>query len=316
MLNKSNLWHVNVKEIIGLGLFLVAIYVIIPEISGFHKSWQLLAHPNWYWLILSVVFMILTYVLAASTYCLLAFKPLSYAQEFIVQLAAMFVNRLLPAGIGGIGANYAYLRHRDHKAYQAGSIVATNNLLGIVGHILIVLSAVLLYYPKNILPTGSIKKSLAMGLEIIIAVIFIGLLIAIFTKKLTFKKIIKDFLIQVKSYQNRPWKTLSALLTQIGLSICNVLCLSYSAKAVGINLSFVTILIIFSFSTGVRTLTPTPGGLGGFEAGLFAGFITYNVSHSDALAVVLIYRLISYWFPLIIGAVAFIYVSNRKWMST
>jgi uncharacterized protein (TIRG00374 family) len=95
------------------------------------------------------------------------------------------------------------------------------------------------------------------------------------------------------------------------LTFANVLALTYSAKAVGIHLDFVASLVVFTFGSAVRNITPTPGGLGGFEAGLVAGLIAYKVSSSHALAAVLLYRLISYWLPLVIGFIAFVDVDRR-----
>jgi uncharacterized protein (TIRG00374 family) len=96
------------------------------------------------------------------------------------------------------------------------------------------------------------------------------------------------------------------------LTLFNVLCLLCCLSALGIHLPFVIVLLVFSFGVGAGAATPTPGGLGGFEAGLTAGFVAYHVGSSSALAAALLYRLISYWLPLIFGAVAFTICQKQK----
>jgi len=60
------------------------------------------------------------------------------------------------------------------------------------------------------------------------------------------------------------------------------------------------------------TATPTPGGLVGAEAGLFAGFVAYGVASPTAGAAVLLYRLVTYCCRLFPGAVALLLARNSK----
>jgi undecaprenyl-diphosphatase len=52
-------------------------------------------------------------------------------------------------------------------------------------------------------------------------------------------------------------------------------------------------------------VSPTPGGLGALDAGLVAGLTHVGVPASIAVAGVLSYRLVTYWFPVLPGVVAF-----------
>jgi uncharacterized protein (TIRG00374 family) len=102
----------------------------------------------------------------------------------------------------------------------------------------------------------------------------------------------------------------------MSLTLFNVLCLEYSAAAVGIHLSFITYFIIFTIGAGARNITPTPGGLGGFEAGLVGGFIAYGINSDDALAAALLFRLVSFWLPLVLGLISFVFVQKWGWFRT
>jgi len=53
-------------------------------------------------------------------------------------------------------------------------------------------------------------------------------------------------------------------------------------------------------------LLPIPGGIGGIDGGLIGTFVVFGVPASAATAAVLAYRLILFWIPLVVGAVAFV----------
>jgi uncharacterized membrane protein YbhN (UPF0104 family) len=297
-----------------VAILLVALYVLVPQLGSFQSSWHLLRRPAPSWTAAAVALAALTYLAAALTYCLLAFRPLAYGRVVLVQLAAMFINRLLPGGIGALGANYAYLRRAGHSTSQAGGVVAINNLLGALGHGLLVAGALAVFPGSMAVPPGhswseaSIAK-LALGLVILLTV----LALVFGRRKFTAKA--AEVRVQLLSYHHRPWRLPAALASSMLLTLCNVFCLACCALALGVHLPFLAILLIFSLGIGAGTATPTPGGLGGFEAALAAGFIAYHVASPAALAVALLYRLVSYWLPLPAGAAALIICQKRQLFS-
>jgi uncharacterized membrane protein YbhN (UPF0104 family) len=53
-------------------------------------------------------------------------------------------------------------------------------------------------------------------------------------------------------------------------------------------------------------LLPLPGGLGGIDGGLLGTLVLYGVPVAPTAAAVLAYRLILFWLPLVVGAIAFL----------
>lgn len=289
-------------------LLVLAIYVLVPQISAFRSGWHLLQHPDPVWTVIAVSLTLLTYLAATATYCLLAFKPLKYGWTLLIQFAATFINRLLPGGIGSLGANYAYLRHRRHSATQAGSVVAINNLLGMLGHGLW-LAIILLISSAPIAPdysdlTGNFIKILAVAMFIVVGW-------SLFFGWPRLKQQALGIYRQLLRYQQEFWRLPAALMSSMALTLCNVVALLTCGLALGVHLPFIVIFIIFTLGIGAGTATPTPGGLGGFEAALAAGFIAYGVGSPAALATALLYRLISYWLPLGLGAPSFFICERR-----
>src|SRR5204863_9584784 len=53
-------------------------------------------------------------------------------------------------------------------------------------------------------------------------------------------------------------------------------------------------------------LLPLPGGLGGIDGGLIGTLVVYGAPVAQTAAAVLAYRVILFWLPLLVGAIAFV----------
>jgi uncharacterized protein (TIRG00374 family) len=138
------------------------------------------------------------------------------------------------------------------------------------------------------------------------------ILILAVTLRRRLSQLLSDITRQLMSYRRRPLRLGLSLASSIVLTLSNILALMACASALNLSLSFAALVLVFTFGIGVGTATPTPGGVGGFEAGIAAGLVTYHVAGSAALAVALLYRLLSYWLPLVAGGLAFVVCQRRK----
>ncbi len=316
MPNTPHHFSINRRNLIIAGVFLLALYVMLPQLSLFHKSWHILGKTRLLWLLFAVIATLLTYFFAALTYKLLAFLRLRYFEVLPVQFAAMLFNRLLPAGVGALGANFAYLRHRRHSKSQAATVVATNNLLGIIGNSLIIIVVLILSsaYSRQLV-FNSERRNLTTIWIIVSAIVLAAVLIFLFARRRAIK-LLNQIIEQVKKYARSPQKLIMALVSSMLLTSANILCFHFCISALHMHLSVISTILVFTIGVGAGTITPTPGGLGGFEAGMVAGLLAYNVSTDSALAITLLYRLVSYWLMLFIGFGAFIYCQHRQLFKT
>lgn len=299
------------KQLIVPAVALIGLYVLVPQFGEFRHSFTLLKHVDARGVLLALICVLLTYIAAASTYYCIALKRIPYWHTALVQVASMFINRLLPAGIGALGSNYAYLRRERHSSAQAGAVVAVNNALGLSGHIIVVTLAVLFYHDK--LPPLSFSHGDGTTAWIIglIVVLVVSVALSVPTWRGHASRALSSFATQLLRFRERPLGLLGGQLSSIGLTLSNVLSLYFCVLAVHGSASFVMVLLVFTLGVGLGTATPTPGGLGGFEAGLVAGFVAFDVSSAQALAIALLYRLLSYWLAIVIGSVAFVYAQRH-----
>ena len=67
----------------------------------------------------------------------------------------------------------------------------------------------------------------------------------------------------------------------------------------------ITVILMGYLIGQLGGLLPLPGGLGGIDGGLIGTLIVYGTPAAATTAAVLVYRVILFWLPLLLGAVAF-----------
>lgn len=297
-------------RIVLLAFFLLLLYVVLPRLRSFSSSITAVQDAHVGYLGLAALFVVATYLLAATTYMLLAIKRLSYGQTLLVQTASAFANRLLPAGLGGLALNVRYLQKERHSLPQALAVASANNTLGFVGHALLFVFAV-------IVSRGELFEHLHgphINSETIAAavIVIVGLNLLISHRwRQHLLNVAGQALSHLAAYRKRPARLMAALTTSLLLTCCHVAILGLCALAVGVHLPLWDLFVVFTLGIAVATATPTPGGLGGAEAGLAAGLVAYGFDASMALAVALLYRLLTYWLPLVPGFITFLAIRKR-----
>ena len=301
------------RNLIILGIFLVVLYVLLPQFGAFKHSLHSLRDARPAWIALAVVAVAAMYSASAGMYVALARSRLRYGRTLLVEMASLFASRLLPAGIGPIGINYAYLRKNKHTQLQAGSVVAVNNLLGFIGNMLLLGLALMLYHSPLQHSSRIFNKR---DLVIVLLVLFLGLAVLVLRSSLRHKVmgLVRSAVRNVRLYKTHPLRVLLALSCTMALTACHTFCLYACAHAVGVHLSVVQALLALTVEVAGATVTPTPGGLGGAEASLVAALVAFGFAGSAGLAVALLFRLLTYWLALIVGGTAFVAAERLRYL--
>jgi uncharacterized protein (TIRG00374 family) len=88
--------------------------------------------------------------------------------------------------------------------------------------------------------------------------------------------------------------------------------LDLSLVAFGGHPAFVVVALVYLGGSAVASLAPTPGGLGAMEAALVAGLTGLGVAAGPAITGVLAYRLMSWWIPMPMGALAWTWLRRAR----
>lgn len=296
-----------------LVFFLLLLYLLLPRLDDFSASFAALRDARIELVAAALVLVLVTYGFAGGVYQSLALRlrGVQYRHTVLVQLATAFTNRLLPAGLGGLTVNVQYLRKHGHRLSEAVAIAGLTNLLGAVGHLLL-LCVVVLANPEAVtgrlaLPHVSNVGLIGLGVAVIVSCNFLLLR----RVRRSLHKGTKEIVAYLRAYRSRPEKLVAALLCSMALTSCYVLVFYLCAHSVGIVLSLWSMFAVFTIGVIAGTITPTPGGLVGVEAGLVAGLMAYQVDPAMALAGVLLFRFLTYWVPLLGGFVVFLLIRKR-----
>jgi uncharacterized membrane protein YbhN (UPF0104 family) len=145
---------------------------------------------------------------------------------------------------------------------------------------------------------------ISSNLIIFIFILLLGTAYIIFRSK-TFRKRIKnawaDLKLNFKNYRHRPMDVLTSTVCNGVCSATSIFAIYASGHAIGVDLSFAAALLAYTFGNIAANLIPTPGGIGAVEAGVYSGLVLVGISGPDATLITLIYRLITYWLPILPG---------------
>lgn len=296
------------RRLVLIAALLLLAYVALPQVGGFSDSWRLLLQANWALVLAAIGVLQLSFVAAAGMYQSLAARKLRFGRTWLVQLAGGFANRLLPAGLGGLTLNVQYLRGSKHILGQALAVAGMNNTLGSVVHGVLLLT-LLLFVPAT-WPAHAQLQALPPAAYAGVAIAAVALLWALAFGRVRryLYRLTSDVWAQFVAYRHRPRAVLLAMLCGLAVTASYTTTLLLAGLAVGVELTFTQAFVIFSAGMLVGTATPTPGGIVGAEAGLATAGVAYGLHAEAAIALALLYRLLTYWLPMAFGFVAFLRV--------
>ncbi|MET7422026.1 lysylphosphatidylglycerol synthase transmembrane domain-containing protein [Dactylosporangium sp. NPDC005555] len=88
-------------------------------------------------------------------------------------------------------------------------------------------------------------------------------------------------------------------------------CLAATAAAFGIDVSLVRLATVYLTVQLVRQVPISPGGIGVVEVALLAGLVSAGAGHDAATAAMLVYRLLSCWIIIPLGALTYATLRRR-----
>lgn len=110
------------------------------------------------------------------------------------------------------------------------------------------------------------------------------------------------------SVRYRPYAILLCLATRF---VFEALCLMMCFHALGQSLPIITFLPVYALTITINTLGAVPGGVGLAEVSLAALYSQLGISTELAVAVALAYRITGYWFPRVVGGLAWLWMERQ-----
>ncbi|MFJ8578008.1 lysylphosphatidylglycerol synthase domain-containing protein [Micromonospora sp. NPDC093277] len=311
---------VRVVRFTGRGLFLLAMlgvlgYFLKVEYGQFTLAVRALGHADPAAVAGTLLAAAATYPLSALALRLAAAGRIPFGTTVSVQVAAGFVNRVAPGAVGGFALSLRYLRRQGLPLPVAATTVAVDRAAGFLAVALLL--PALLPFARD---SAEHLRAAAAGRGWMVLLVGLGLLVlagvAIATPRwrARARHAGRQSIDALRSLA-RSGRVLRLLTVGVALTLAYATALWFSLLAVGLPAEpglLAPVVLVAVFGEGVSTAAPTPGGLGATEAALVSGLLLYGVPAGTAVAGVLIYRLATFWLPVLPGYVALRLLVRRR----
>lgn len=296
--------------VVGLSLALLGLFVA-HNWTAAKASITLLSGVSWMTVATCSLLVLGMFCCAAGAYVFLALRPIRFTLALVIEFAANAVNKLIPSGLGGLGVHGVFLRKQKHSVAQATAIAGLNNLLGAMVHCLLLLCVIVFarsaFEGFHLGITNNKRWILpGIGTGAVVIVLF-------FLRQMTaFRRFVKKVITALQTIKQRPLAVMATSFCLLSIPLLQTGVLALLAQHLAIELSVVQLFVALSTGILLGAVIPTPGGLGGVEAGIVATCGGFGIDLPHAMAIALAFRALTYWAPLLPGFMALMWVQQRK----
>lgn len=325
-----------IKNIKKNAFLLVAILIIILYFilkDDFVNIVNTLAKADFRWIAFAIVFIFIYWFLKACSLFMIAkeySKKLKFHQIFNLTLITQFFNGITPFSSGGQPMEVYYLSKTGIKATKGTNIILQNFILYQMALIVHGIIAIALNYHFHFFKEVAILKELTLIGFIVNTLVGVGLLFISFSTK--FNKMVVNILIKLcyklkivkdKEKAIERWSTrlsefhesatllLDRKILFVKGFVYNFLALAtfyiiplFVIYGLGnFNINAIEAICASAYVLIIGAFVPIPGGSGGIEYG-FLQFFGNFVKGSVLSASLLVWRFITYYLGIILGAIA------------
>ncbi len=330
---------INVYLIIVIIIFALVLYFTLKD--DYYNIINTLSTINIFYLIVGILFVFLSKYFIAETTYLLAKKEknkVSRSKMLEICLIYPFFAGITPSSVGGESFEIFYLKQIGLPYGKASNIVIQKFILYQLSLIIVNILAVILNIFTNIIPNNSFVN-VSVGISFIVNIIGLGFfyLLAynkkfnhfIMKKGLLFLhkiKIIKNitktrekvdsYLANFDDGVDKLRKDRKLFIKLIGINILSFLFfyLSIWPLALSISIDHISIINLFILVSYVRMMSlliVTPGNSGAAEY-CFIYLFQQLLQESVIITYMLVWRLVTYYLPLIVGGIIAILWGRSK----
>ncbi|NKQ25732.1 flippase-like domain-containing protein [Streptomyces galbus] len=266
-----------------------------------------LAHlrsAEWPWLLGAVGATCLTWVAAAVTRQGAVVQRLPGRRLLAAQFAAGTANHLLPTGLGASAVNLRFMTVCGVEPARASAALGLYLLAEAVAR-LGLLAALLVAFPHALRP-GTLVPPGAAGplLAGLAAAALVTALVLLLVRRLraAVSGFLRAALGEARAVHARPVRALALWGGALAFPALQAAALALVGRALGLPVPAAHLAVAYLAATAAVALVPTPGGIGSVEAALVAALVAAGGPVPAATAVVLAYRIVTVWLPLVPGA--------------
>ncbi|MGW0472955.1 lysylphosphatidylglycerol synthase transmembrane domain-containing protein [Streptomyces coeruleorubidus] len=294
----------RLRQILCLLPLLLVTVVAVRHRSVLAEGFAHLGNAEWPWLLAAVGATCLTWVAAACTRQGAVVERLPRRRLLATQFAAGAANHLLPTGLGASAVNLRFMTVCGLPLARSSAALALYLLAESVGRVAL-LSVLFVAFPDalrlgTLVPQTAFGPLLAgAGVVFVIAVAVPALVRRVRSAVLSF---LRTALGEARSVHSRPARALALWGGSFAFPALQATVLVLVGQAMGLDVPPAHMAVAYLAATVAVALVPTPGGIGSVEAALVMALVAAGGPAAVATAVVLAFRVITVWLPLLPGA--------------
>nr|WP_101834206.1 YbhN family protein [Frankia canadensis] len=268
--------------------------------------------PRWHWLAACAGCTVVFYIANGLSMRAASGLRLELRTVTGVQVAAAATNRIVPAGLGAIAIHLRYLQKQGMTRPAALAAIASIKGAGAVSHLLglVIVAGTLSgtgIGAAVISPVRSTIHDVGAGPCVIVCVIVAAAVtgtVAHPRVRAVARPAVRVFRGHLSVLAHSPGRATMLLLSQAATRLTQILALACTVWAFGGDVTFMSVATVYLVGSMVAGAAPTAGGVGALEPALAFGLAAAGGTAAVMLAAVLVYRVITFWLPVIPGVVA------------
>jgi len=293
--------RVRPRNLLTIAALVGVYYILLPQLAKVGNPLPVLESAQWAWVLVAIGFSVLTYLASAIGLLGGVSVRVPFWPTFMTQGASSYINRVSPANVGGMALNVRFLQKAGVEPTAGVAAVGVNSLAGALVHL--VLLVIFFAWAGS---SGAGKAFKLPSSSILLAVLatvaaVIGIVIATRQgRNFAARKVLpplRSSLASLGRVARSPVRLTMLFGGSALVTLAYVGALVASVEAFGGGASIAKIGAVYMAASVVATATPTPGGVGGFEAAAIAGLTGVGISSGAAVSAVVVSRLATYWLP-------------------
>jgi len=293
--------RVRPRNLLTIAALVGVYYILLPQLAKVGNPLPVVESAQWAWVLVTIGFSALTYVASAIALLGGVSVRVPFWPTLLTQGASSYVNRVSPANVGGMALNVRFLQKAGVEPTAGVAAVGVNSLAGALVHL--VLLVIFFAWAGRGGASKAFKLPSSSVLLAVLAAVAAVIGIVIATRQgrnFAARKVLPPLRSSLASLGRLARSPVRLTLLFGGsalVTLANVGALVASVEAFGGGASIAKIGAVYMAASVVAAATPTPGGVGGFEAAAIAGLTGIGISSGAAVSAVVIFRLATYWLP-------------------
>nr|WP_240929954.1 lysylphosphatidylglycerol synthase transmembrane domain-containing protein [Streptomyces coryli] len=292
----------------------VAVYFLIGQFAG-RSPTQLFTGMAWPWALLALAATAVTYLGAAMGIAGFVAQRLPAVRVLLTQFAASFISLVTPGAVGSIAINTRFLQRAGVPAGVAVTSMAVSQVVALLAFLLLLMLLGSISGASH--GTGLPPSSVIITVLLVVAVLAVIVAAVPRLRRFAMEKVRPWFAGVVPAMLEllrKPGRLAVGVGGAFLLPLAGSLALWASLRAFEDDkaVPFATVAVVYLIGKSAGSVVPTPGGLGAVEAVLSGGLAAATgVSGATAFSAVMLFRLLTFWLPILPGWVATTWLQRR-----